>query len=177
MDLFRSITEFRVTYDDEHIDLINFFCSSDGADRKSGGVSEEDKQDKLFNTYYKLLMMAILIGIRHDTYDQKLEKRKSSNETTHFYNYKPRNVTKMIFTACLTHKTMDKSLFDVENFDDAELDKLKIDIRDLVEAFANGGLAILKDKMFNESNPSKVEVTNIQDVFTVYDELMKVEAT
>ena len=173
--LLRNLESIKVTYDDTHKEFIDFFVASKGRDRLEG-ISAEDKQKKLFDTYYKFLVIAILIGIKNDTTDDKLEKRNSKNETTNIGDFKPRNVVKLILTACITHDSINKPLFEIENMNDSELTEFRLNIRDLIEAFANGGLKILKEKIFDKNNPDRLEIEEIQDVFHVYDDLMSVKS-
>ncbi|WP_367390122.1 hypothetical protein [Lewinella sp. LCG006] len=113
--------------------------------RKWGG-SEQDRRDrvKVFAKNYELYMYAFFLGLRKHKSVKLESPEKSSSNVMAIRDWKPEALRDYLVACTLAE---DGTPFrDYDFMMEAELDKKSLELREIVEAYTNGGLAILEEE-------------------------------
>lgn len=123
--------------------------------RKWGG-SEQDRLDrvKVFAKNYELYMYAFYLGLRKHKEIKLASHEKSKSNVMRIADWNPKELRDYLVACVLAE---DGTPFrDYDFMEEDELDKKSIELREIVEAYTNGGLSILEEefkqdkKMFDE---------------------------
>ena len=113
--------------------------------RKWGG-SEQDRRDrvKVFAKNYELYMYAFFLGLRKHKSVKLESHEKSRSNVMAMRDWKPVALRDYLVACTLAE---DGTPFrDYDFMLEAELDKKSLELREIVEAYTNGGLAILEEE-------------------------------
>lgn len=113
--------------------------------RKWGG-SEQDRRDrvKVFAKNYELYMYAFFLGLRkHKSVKLESHERSKSNVMA-IRDWKPEELRDYLVTCALAEDGTPFREYDFMT--EADLDKKSSELRDIVEGYTNGGLAILEEE-------------------------------
>lgn len=113
--------------------------------RKWGG-SEQDRRDrvKVFANNYELYMYAFFLGLRSHKSIKLESHEKSSSNVMAIRDWKPKELRDYLVACTLAE---DGTPFrDYDFMTEAEMDKKSLELKEIVEAYTNGGLTILEDE-------------------------------
>ena len=113
--------------------------------RKWGG-SEQDRLDKVkvFAKNYELYMYAFFLGLKHDRSIPLESSEKSKSNVMRIEDWRPEALRNHL-VACTLVK--DGTPFrDYDFMTDDEINKKSTELKEIVEAYTNGGLSILQEE-------------------------------
>lgn len=113
--------------------------------RKWGG-SEQDRRDrvKVFAKNYELYIYAFFLGLRKHKQIKLESHEKSSSNVMAIRDWKPEALRNYLIACTLAE---DGTGFrDYDFMQEEDLDKKSIELREIIEAYSNGGLAILEEE-------------------------------
>ena len=147
MDFVKKIKERAPEYDVCHDDMITKFTVVQGG--RAGTASEKETWDqgKYFSNKYEIFMYATMLGLKND-YRAPLGSNKKKFIEMH--SWKPIELAEYIIMGVLAK--LDVPLFEIESKDDREIEKIILDLRKLLEEYANGGFDKIKEKY--DSDPA-----------------------
>ena len=154
MEFLKKIKDRAPEYDAIHEDLITRFTVAQGGRAGTAGEGTAWEQGKYFSTKYEIYMYAALLGLKND-YRLPLRQDVKKEKFIEIKYWQPQDLTDYVLMGVLAKA--DLNFNELENKDDKEVEKEILNLRKLMEEYANGGLdklrAILEqDPSFFESN-------------------------
>lgn len=147
MELITRIKNRAPEYDAIYEDLISKFTVGQGG--RAGTTDEKTgwEQGKYFQTKYEIYMYSTLLGLKSN-YRLPLGEQKS--KFIEIKSWKPYDLTDYIIMSLFA--ISDINLNELENMEEADIEKAILKLRKLMEEYANGGFDIIRSKL--ESEPT-----------------------
>jgi len=143
MDLLEKIKLREPEYDAKYYDMILDYTIEQGAKMGTAGEEEKWKQGKYFSTRYEMYMYATLLGMKRD-YSLPIEKGTDKKSFIKIDSWKPSEIADYIIMCAIAKSNLD--LFELENTEEAEVDKKITELKSTIESYANGGFDIIRSK-------------------------------
>ncbi len=143
MDLLEKIKLREPEYDAKYYDMILDYTIEQGAKMGTAGEEEKWKQGKYFSTRYEMYMYATLLGMKRD-YSLPIEKGTDKKSFIKIDSWKPSEIAYYIIMCAIAKSNLD--LFELENTEEAEVDKKITELKSTIESYANGGFDIIRSK-------------------------------
>jgi hypothetical protein len=149
MELLKKIKDKAPEYDATHEDLIKTFTLSQGG--RAGTATEANawEQGKYFSTKYEIYMYAALLGLKTD-YRLQIGSNATKEKFIEIKSWQPTDLADYVIMSVMAKSGID--LNELENKDDKEVEKEILNLRKLLEEYANGGFDKIRAKL--ESEPS-----------------------
>ncbi len=149
MELLKRIKDRAPEYDAIHESLITKFTLVQGG--RAGTASDETawEQGKYFSTKYEIYMYAVLLGLKND-YRIPLNKDAQKEKFIEIKYWQPADLADYVIMGVLAKADIDFNA--IEHSVDAEVEKNILQLRKLLEEYANGGFDKIRAKM--ESEPA-----------------------
>ena len=147
MDLLKKIKERSTEYDACHDEMITKFTVVQGGRAGTASDSETWDQGKYFSNKYEIFMYAALLGLKQD---YRVQLGSSKKKFIEMQSWKPIELAEYIIMGTLAK--LDIPLFEIESKDEKEVEKVILDLRKLLEEYANGGFDKIRAKY--DSDPT-----------------------
>jgi len=148
MDLLKRIKDRRPEYDTAHEAMITRFTLVQGG--KAGSATEETawQQGKFFTTKYELYIYATLLGLKTD---YRLPLRPDANTTgfIEMRSWQPQDLTEYVIMGVLAKSDID--FYELEKKEEKKVEDTILQLRKLIEEYANGGLDKIRAKLEDDS--------------------------
>lgn len=148
MDFLRRIKDRAPEYDAKLEDLITKFTLVQGGRAGTANEGTAWEQGKYFSTKYEIYMYAALLGLKSD-YRLPLNKDAKKEKFIEIKSWQPSDLAEYVIMGVLAKSDIDFN--ELEDKEDAELDKEILKVRKLMEEYANGGFDKIRGKL--ESDP------------------------
>lgn len=149
MELLKKIKDRAPEYDATHEDLITKFTLVQGGRAGTAGEGTGWEQGKYFSTKYEIYMYAALLGLKND-YRLPLSKNAKKEKFIEIKSWQPNDLADYVIMSVFAKS--DIELNKLENKDDKEIEKEILNLRKLMEEYANGGFDKIRAKF--ESEPA-----------------------
>lgn len=143
MDLLEKIKLKEPEYDAKYYDLILDYTIEQGAKMGTADEEEKWKQGKYFSTRYEMYMYATLLGMKRD-YLLEIERGTDKKSFIKIDSWKPQEIADYIILGAIAKSDLD--LFELENMEEAEVEKKITELKATIESYANGGFDIIRSK-------------------------------
>lgn len=149
MELLKKIKDRAPEYDAAHEDLITKFTLVQGGRAGTAGEATGWEQGKYFSTKYEIYMYAALLGLKND-YRIPIGKNSKKEKFIEIKSWQPADLADYVIMSVLAKADIDFN--HLENLEDSEVEKEILNLRKLMEEYANGGFDKIRAKF--ESEPS-----------------------
>jgi len=150
MALLKTIKEREPEYDATHEDLIAKFTLLQGGRAGTATEATAWEQGKYFSTKYEIYMYATLLGLKND-YRIPLGAKKE--KFIQIRSWQPQDLADYLIMGVLAKSDIDFN--ELETKEDKEVEKDILNLRKLMEEYANGGFDKIRAKL--EGEPSFFE--------------------
>lgn len=152
MEFLKKIKDKAPEYDSSFEELITKFTVVQGG--RAGTASEGTtwEQGKYFSTKYEIYMYAVILGIKND-YRLQLKVEKEQKKFIEIKFWQPSDLAEYVIMSVIAKSNLDFN--EIECIDEKEIDKEILNLKKLMEEYANGGFDKIRAKY--ESNPSFFE--------------------
>ena len=147
MELLKKIRDRAPEYDAVHEDMIRRFTVGQGGRAGSASDSSAWEQGKYFSTKYEIYMYATLLGLKHD-YRIPLSKDSKKEKFIEIKSWQPADLADYVVMSIIAKSEID--LNELEDKQDVEVEKEILNLRKLMEEYANGGFDKIKAKLESE---------------------------
>lgn len=151
MELLKKIKDRAPEYDASLEELISKFTVVQGGRAGIASESASWEQGKYFTTKYEIYMFAILLGLRCNYRLPIVSKNK--NKFIEIKFWQPNDLAEYVIMGVLAKSEIDFN--QLENKDDMEVEREILNLKKLMEEYANGGFDKLRAKY--EDSPSFFE--------------------
>lgn len=149
MELLKKIKDRAPEYDSAHEDLITKFTLVQGGRAGTAGEGTAWEQGKYFSTKYEIYMYAALLGLKND-YRVALRTNAKKEKFIEIKSWQPADLADYVIMCVFAKSEIDFN--ELENKEDKEVEKEILNLRKLMEEYANGGFDKIRAKM--ESEPT-----------------------
>jgi len=149
MDLLKRIKDRAPEYDNQYFQMILDFTIEQGG--KAGTSTEVDKwkQGKFFSTRYEMYIYAALLGLKKD-YKVPIAYGTATSKFIEMRSWQPQDVTDYLIMGILAKSGLDFN--ELEMMEEETVEKKIVELRKLLEDYANGGFDIIRSK--KDDDPS-----------------------
>jgi hypothetical protein len=147
MELLKKIRDRAPEYDAIHEDMIKRFTVGQGGRAGSASDSTAWEQGKYFSTKYEIYMYAALLGLKYD-YRVPLTKEAKKEKFMEIKSWQPADLADYVIMSVVAKSEID--LNDLENKQDNDVEKEILNLRRLMEEYANGGFDKIRGKLESE---------------------------
>ena len=149
MELLKKIKDRAPEYDAAHKNLIKKFTLGQGG--RAGTASEGTawEQGKYFSTKYEIYIYAALLGLKND-YKLPISTNAEKEKFIEIKFWQPADLVDYVIMSVFAKSDIDFNA--LENNEDKEVEKEILNLRKLMEDYANGGFDMIRAKL--ESEPS-----------------------
>lgn len=147
MELLKKIKDRAPEYDAIYEDLISKFTVMQGGRAGTVGESTVWEQGKYFSTKYEIYMYAALLGLKND-YPVPLNTDSKKEKFIEIKYWQPQDLADYIIMAVLAKS--DINFNELENREEKEVEREILNIRKLMEEYANGGFDKIRAKLEQE---------------------------
>lgn len=148
MEYLNNIKNKKPSYLSKYNDLIDRYTLKQGGKRGTSSEEQKFEQGKFFSTKYEVFMYAIIIGLNNN-YRLELHDGAKKDDFWEIKNWQPKELVDFIIMSIIAASEIDLNA--LENMNGEEIEKETLNIRKLMEEYANGGFDILSSKI--EENP------------------------
>lgn len=143
MDFIKKLKEREPQYDVVYRDLIKKFTLEQGG--VTGTSTEKAKwgEGKFFSTMYEIYMYAIIIGLKND-YPLPFPEGSKKDDFIPIKSWQPSEVADYIIMGVLAKSNLDLNA--LEDMEEKEVEKEILNLRKLIEEYANGGFDKIRSK-------------------------------
>jgi len=152
MELLKKIKDRAPEYDAAHEDLITKFTLVQGGRAGTAGEGTAWEQGKYFSTKYEIYMYAALLGLKND-YRVPIGTNAKKEKFIEIKSWQPSDLAEYVIMSVFAKSEIDLNA--LENKDDKEVEKEILNLRKLMEEYANGGFDKIRAKL--ESEPTFFE--------------------
>lgn len=152
MELLKKIKDRAPEYDAAHEDLITKFTLVQGGRAGTAGESTAWEQGKYFSTKYEIYMYAALLGLKND-YRLPIGTNAKKEKFIEIKSWQPADLADYVIMSVFAKSDID--LNELEQKEDKDVEKEILNLRKLMEEFANGGFDKIRAKL--ESEPTFFE--------------------
>lgn len=149
MELLKKIKDRAPEYDAAHEDLITRFTLVQGGRAGTAGEGTAWEQGKYFSTKYEIYMYAALLGLKSD-YRIPFESHVKKEKFIEIKSWQPADLADYVIMSVFTKSEVE--LNELEKMEDKEIEKVILNLRKLLEEYANGGFDKIRGKFENEPN-------------------------
>lgn len=149
MELLARIKDRAPEYDARYYDMILDYTIEQGGAMGTQTEEARWKQGKYFSTRYEIYMYAALLGMKRD-YQLPIPRGTDKRKFIEIKAWQPTEVADYIIMALLAKADLDFNA--LENMEEKEVEDRITELRSLLEAYANGGLDIIRDR--REKDPA-----------------------
>lgn len=153
MELLKKIKDKAPEYDSKHEEFILRFTVGQGGKAGTAGDEATFEQGKQFTTKFEFFMYATLLGLKNN---YRLPIAKDAKKTSFMYyikHWQPTDLVDYIIMGLIAKSNID--LNEIENKNETEVEKEILNLRKLMEEYANGGFDKIRAKL--ESEPTFFE--------------------
>jgi len=147
MELLKKIKDRAPEYDATHEDLITKFTLVQGGRAGTAGEGTAWEQGKYFSTKYEIYMYAALLGLKND-YRVPIGTNAKREKFIEIKSWQPADLADYIIMSVFAKSVIDFN--ELENKEDKEVEKEILNLRKLLEEFANGGFDKIRAKLETE---------------------------
>ena len=144
MELLKKIKDRAPEYDATHEDLITKFTLVQGGRAGTAGEGTAWEQGKYFSTKYEIYMYAALLGLKND-YRVPIGTNAKREKFIEIKSWQPADLADYIIMSVFAKSVIDFN--ELENKEDKEVEKEILNLRKLLEEFANGGFDKIRAKL------------------------------
>jgi hypothetical protein len=144
MDLLKKIKDRAPEYDSSYEEMITKFTVVQGGRAGTAVESAAWEQGKHFSTKYEMYMYATLLGLKNN-YRCPIRENASKNKFIEIKSWQPTDLAEYVIMGVLSKANID--YIELENKDDKEVEKEILNIKRLMEEYANGGLDKIRAKL------------------------------
>lgn len=152
MELLKKIKDRAPEYDSANEDLISKFTVLQGGRAGTAGESASWEQGKYFSTKYEIYMYAALLGLKND-YRLAIKSNVDKSKFIEIKSWQPSDLAEYVVMGVFAKSEIDFN--ELENKDDKEVEKEILNLKKLMEEYANGGFDKIRAKL--ESSPAFFE--------------------
>lgn len=152
MELLKKIKDRTPEYDASYEDLITKFTLVQGGRAGTAGEGTAWEQGKYFSTKYEIYMYATLLGLKND-YKLPISSNAEKEKFIEIKYWQPADLTDYVIMSVFAQSKIDFN--ELENKEDKEVEKEILNLRKLMEEYANGGFDKIRSKL--EQEPSFFE--------------------
>ncbi len=147
MELLKKIKDRAPEYDAVHEELITKFTLVQGG--RAGTASEGTawEQGKYFSTKYEIYMYAALLGLKNN-YRVPIDSNAKKEKFIEIKSWQPSDLADYVIMSVFAKSNIDFN--ELENKDDKEVEKEILNLRKLMEEYANGGFDKIRAKLESE---------------------------
>lgn len=149
MELLKRIKDRAPEYDTKYEQLIAKFTLMQGGRAGTATEATAWKQGKFFSTKYEIYIYASFLGLKSN-YRIPVDKNAKKEKFIEMRSWHPSDLTDYLIMAVLANSEIDFN--DFENYDELKVEKEILQLRKLLEEYANGGFDIIRAKL--DSDPS-----------------------
>ena len=149
MELLKKIKERAPEYDAIHEEMITKFTLVHGGRAGTAAEGAAWEQGKYFFTKYEIYMYATLLGLKND-YRVPINPNTKKEKFIEIKSWQPSDLADYVIMSLFAKSEIDFN--ELENKDDKEVEKEILNLRKLMEEYANGGFDKIRAKL--ESDPS-----------------------
>lgn len=149
MELLKKIKDRAPEYDAAHEDLITKFTLVQGGRAGTAGEGTAWEQGKYFSTKYEIYMYAALLGLKND-YRVPIGTNAKKEKFIEIKSWQPADLADYIVMSVFAKSEIDFN--ELENKEDKDVEKEILNLRKLMEEYANGGFDKIRAKL--EQEPS-----------------------
>lgn len=147
MELLKKIKDRAPEYDATHEDLIARFTVGQGGRAGTAAEGVTWEQGKYFSTKYEIYMYATLLGLKND-YRVPLNPSSKKEKFWEIKYWQPQDLADYIVMGVIAKSDID--LIELENKEEKEVEKEILNLRKLMEEYANGGFDKIRAKLEQE---------------------------
>jgi dnd system-associated protein 4 len=147
MELLKKIKDRAPEYDATHEDLITKFTLVQGGRAGTAGEVAAWEQGKYFSTKYEIYMYAALLGLKND-YRIPIRTNVKKEKFIEIKYWQPADLADYVIMCVFAKSDID--LNGLENIDDKDVEKEILNLRKLMEEYANGGFDKIRSKLEQE---------------------------
>ncbi len=152
MELLKKIKDRAPEYDSANEDLISKFTVLQGGRAGTAGESASWEQGKYFSTKYEIYMYAALLGLKNDC-RLAIKSNIDKSKFIEIKSWQPSDLAEYVVMGVFAKSEIDFN--ELENKDDKEVEKEILNLKKLMEEYANGGFDKIRAKL--ESSPAFFE--------------------
>lgn len=152
MELLKKIKDRAPEYDASHEDLITKFTLVQGGRAGTATEGTAWEQGKFFTTKYEIYMYAALLGLKKN-YTLPLGANTGKEKFIEIKYWQPADIADYVIMGVIAKSKID--LNELENKEEKEVEKEILNLRKLLEEYANGGFDIIRSKF--EEDPTFFE--------------------
>jgi hypothetical protein len=149
MELLKKIKDRAPEYDAAHEDLITKFTLVQGGRAGTAGETTAWEQGKYFSTKYEIYIYAALLGLKNN-YRLPLGTNAKKEKFIEIKSWQPTDLADYVIMSVFAKSEID--LNELEQKDEKDVEKEILNLRKLMEEYANGGFDKIRAKM--ESEPA-----------------------
>ncbi|HEY5368363.1 MAG TPA: hypothetical protein VIJ75_05160 [Hanamia sp.] len=150
MELLKKIKDKAPEYNSQHEEFILRFTVGQGGKAGSAGEEATFEQGKQFSTKFEIFMYATLLGLKNNYRLPIPENARKISFMYYIKHWQPVDLVDFILMGLISKLDIDFN--ELENKDDKEIEKEILNLRKLMEEYANGGFDKIRSKL--ESEPS-----------------------
>jgi len=143
MELLKRIKDRSPEYDAKYYDMILDFTIEQGAGMGRQSELDRWKQGKYFSTRYEIYMYAALLGMKRD-YPLPIAKGTKKEKFIEIRSWQPSDVADYVIMSLIGKTDIDLNA--LELLEEEEVEEKITELRGHLEAYANGGLDIIRAK-------------------------------
>lgn len=144
MDFLKKIKDRAPEYDSSYEEMITKFTVVQGGRAGTAVESTAWEQGKHFSTKYEMYMYAALLGLKNN-YRCPFRENTSKNKFIEIKSWQPTDLAEYVIMGVLSKANID--YIELENKEDKEVEKEILNIKRLMEEYANGGLDKIRAKL------------------------------
>lgn len=149
MELLKKIKDRAPEYDLAYEDLITKFTVVQGGRAGTASESTAFEQGKHFSNKYEIYMYATLLGLKND-YRLALKPSIDKTKFIEIKSWQPSDLAEYVIMGVFAKSDVDFN--ELESKDEKEVEREILNLKKLMEEFANGGFDKIRAKL--ESEPT-----------------------
>lgn len=149
MELLKKIKDRAPEYDAAHEDLITKFTLVQGGRAGTAGEGTAWEQGKYFSTKYEIYMYAALLGLKNN-YRVPIGTNAKKEKFIEIKSWQPADLADYVIMSVFAKS--DINFNDLEDKEDKDVEKEILNLRKLMEEYANGGFDKIRAKL--EAEPT-----------------------
>lgn len=144
MDFIKKLKDREPQYDIAFRDLMKKFTLEQGGVAGKGNENAKWAEGKYFSTMYEIYMYATVVGLKND-YSLPFPEEAKKDDFMPIKSWQPQEVADYIIMGVLAKSDIDLNA--IEDLEEKEIDKEILNLRRLMEEYANGGFDKIRSKM------------------------------
>lgn len=144
MEFLKKIKDRAPEYDSAYEELITKFTVMQGGRAGTAAEGTAWEQGKYFSTKYEIYMYATLLGLKND-YRIAISSDADKSKFIEIKSWQPGDLADYVIMGVLAKSQIDFN--DLENKEDKEVEKEILNLKRLMEEYANGGFDKIRAKL------------------------------